>query len=36
MYKLPEDRQELRLKHVRALINKTIMQQVGIKYICNW
>jgi hypothetical protein len=29
---LPEDGQELRLKHVRAIINKNIVQQVGIIY----
>jgi hypothetical protein len=28
----PEDRQELRPKHVAALFNKNIVQQVGIKY----
>jgi hypothetical protein len=29
---LPEDGQELRPKHVGAIINKNIMQHVGIKY----
>ena len=34
-YDLPEDGQDLRLKCVRAIINKNIAQQVGIKhYIC--
>jgi hypothetical protein len=36
IYKLSEDGQDLRPKHVGAIINKHIAQQVGIKYyICN-
>jgi hypothetical protein len=31
-YELPEDGQELRLKHVGVIINKNIVQQVGIKF----
>jgi nitrous oxidase accessory protein NosD len=32
-HELPEDDQELRLKHVRAIIiNKNTVKQVGIKY----
>jgi hypothetical protein len=29
---LPEDGQERRLKHVRAITNKNTMQKVGVKY----
>jgi hypothetical protein len=36
MYEHPEGCQELRPQHAKAIINKTTMQQVGIKYICNW
>ena len=33
---LPEDGQELRLKHVGVIINNTTVQQIGVKYyICN-